>query len=120
MQIKTKATNIVLNSEIEDYLSKKIDSVSKILTDNDNLLFEVELGRTTNHHQTGDIFRAEINLSFDGNHFRAESENADLYSAIDEARDDISNALRSFKNKKKTWVKRSGAKLKDFIRKFYK
>ena len=119
MQIKTKYTNLTLTPETKDQLNKKVESVSKIVGEEENVLFEVEFGKSTKH-QSGDVFRAEINITINGDHFRAESENIDLYSATDEAKDEIANALRSYKNKKKSWVKRSGTKLKEFIRKFYK
>lgn len=119
MQIKTKYTNLTLTPETKDQLNKKVESVSKIVGEEENVLFEVEFGKSTKH-QSGDVFRAEINITINGDHFRAESENADLYSATDEAKDEIANVLRSYKNKKKSWVKRSGTKLKEFIRKFYK
>jgi ribosomal subunit interface protein len=119
MQIKTKYTNLNLTPETKEQLNKKIESISKIVGEEQNILFEVEFGKSTKH-QTGDVFRTEINITIDGNHFRSESENADLYSSTDDAKAEIENTLRSYKNKKKSWVRRSGTKLKDFIRKFYK
>jgi ribosome-associated translation inhibitor RaiA len=59
-------------------------------------------------------------MTVEGKQFRAESEKSDLLSAVDEAKDEIGNILRSHKNKQKSWVRRSGTQLKEFIRKFYK
>lgn len=119
MQIKTKYTNLNLTPETKEQLTKKIESVTKIVGEAENILFEVEFEKSSKH-QTGDVFRAEINMMVDGKQFRAESEKTDILSAVDEAKDEIGNILRSYKNKKKSWVRNSGTKLKEFIRKFYK
>ncbi len=121
MQIKIKATGIILNPDIEKYLEKRLESLGKI-TDfsNSAVLAEVELGRTTSHHQSGDIFRAELNLTMDGRHFRTEAEKDDLNSAIDEMKDEMADALRSFKGKKISLFRRGGARIKQLLRKFYR
>lgn len=43
---------------------------------------DVEVGKTSNHHQKGEIFRAEVNLTIPGKLLRAEDENEDLYVAL--------------------------------------
>jgi ribosomal subunit interface protein len=121
MNIKIKTTNININSETEDYLRKKLDSFSKMIdVSNPTLLIEVELAKTTSHHQSGDVFKAEVNMIIDGNQFRAVSEKNDLNSSIDEVKDEMLKALGSYKGKKQSLLKRSGAKLKDLLRRFYK
>lgn len=121
MKTKIKATNIVISPDTENYLAKKLESVSKIIDQDDpTLLIEVELGRTTGRHQSGDLFRAEINFNLGGKQWRAVAEAGDLYSAIDEMRDDISDALRAYKGKKESLIKRGGARIKALLRKFYK
>ena len=85
---KIKTTNIILDSNIEDYLDKRLEALEKFVdSSNPTFLAEVELGRTTKHHQSGDIFRAEINITIDGNAFRAVSERPDLMTAIDDMKD---------------------------------
>jgi ribosomal subunit interface protein len=121
MQRKIKTTNINLDPSIEEYLDKRLGAIEKLIDcSNPTLLVEIELAKTTNHHQSGDIFRAELNLTIDGEHFRAEAERIDLNSAIDMMRDEILNELRSYKGKRQSLIKRSGAKVKAFLRRFYK
>ena len=121
MKYKIKATGINLSGDINDYLDKRLQSIEKLIDiNNPTLLVEVELGRTTRHHQSGDFFRAEINLSIDGRSFRAVSEKESLDSAIDEIRDEMANVLRSYKGKQQSLFKRSGARIKEVLRKFYK
>lgn len=121
MRRKIKTTNISLSPSIEDYLDKRLGAIEKLIdTNNPTLLADIELGRTTKHHQSGDIFRAELNLTIDGDSFRAVSEKADLNSAIDEMKDEIVNELRSYKGRRQSLIKRSGARIKALLRKFYK
>jgi ribosomal subunit interface protein len=121
MQLKVKATNISLSPEISEYLDKRLRTVEKFVSDyQETTLIEAELGKTTAHHQTGNIFRAEINLSIEGKLFRAAQEASDLYSAIDAVKDEIIETLRGFKDKKSSLAKRTGQRLKYFLRKFYK
>lgn len=104
MEIILKGKDFEITSSVEDYLRKKIKSLEKFFKNfNEELMkAEIEVGRTTRHHQTGDIFRAEINLSVGGKLFRAESEKDDLFAAIDEVRDDLAREIRKFKTKKET------------------
>jgi len=102
MEIIFKSKNFELTSSIEDYVRKKIETLGKFLKNfNQEIIkFEVEVGRTTHHHKSGDIFRAEINLSLGGRLLRVESEREDLFTAIDETRDDLEQELKKFKTKK--------------------
>ncbi len=59
----------------------------------------VEIGRTTRHHQKGDIFRAEAQMRFPGKSIRAESERDDLKLAITEVKDELQRELKKYKGK---------------------
>lgn len=119
MTTKIKATNIEITDDIRNYLDKKLKKVEELIGDDPTLIVETELERTT-AHQSGDIFRAEINLNFKGQQFRAESKKENLYSAIDEAQEEIIRTQTKVKGKKTSVIKRSGRALKDLIRRFYK
>ena len=58
---------------------------------------DAEVGKTTNHHQKGEIFRAEVNLSIPGKLLRAEDENEDLYIAIKNVADTLVRELNKEK-----------------------
>lgn len=119
MKINLKATNIELTSAISEYLDKRLDGLEKFLPKGSgSAIVDVELGRTTNHHQSGDVFRAEINVYVDGKAFRAASELQELYAAIDDMKAGISRELSSFKDKKLSLLKRGGQKIKNLFRRF--
>ena len=81
---------------------------------------DVELGKSSMHHQTGDVFRAEINVFEGKKSYRAVAEGNDLVSALDGMKDQIVHSLRNDKTKKMTLIKKTGSRLKQFIRRFYK
>ena len=117
MKITTKATNITISPEIADYLDKKIKSFEKFIDASDeSIIIDVELGRSTRHHQTGDIFRAEFNLHMAGKSMRAVSETPDLHASIDEAKDQMLHELRNFKTKRQHFLRRGSQKLKEMLR----
>lgn len=118
MKIIFKSKNLRITEVVENYLRKKLTTLQKFLKNfNPELIrAEVEVGKTTRHHQAGNIFRAEINLSINGKLFRVESERDDLYTAIDEARDDLEREIKSFKTKKETIFIRGARSLKKSFR----
>lgn len=121
MRINIKATNLELTAAISDYAEKRVSSLEKFINKNDeSAMANVEVGKSTKHHQSGDIFRAEINLHIAGKNLRAVVEKDNLYAAIDEAKDEMVREITSHKAKQRTLLRRGGAKIKDFIRGFYK
>ena len=121
MAINIKGTGVGITPEISNYLNKRLRKIEKFLPrDRDSFIIDVELGKTTNHHQAGDIFRAEINIHIGNRTFRAVSEQPDLFSAIDDMKDEIRRELYSHKEKSISLIRRSGLKIKNLFRKFYK
>lgn len=117
MKINEKVTNIEITTEIRDYLYKKLEHVEKFLDPADeSVLCDVELGKTTNHHKSGDVFKTEINLHIAGKNLRAVSEMSDLFSSIDVAKDDIVRSLQVNKDKRISLVRRGGAKIKNIVK----
>jgi ribosomal subunit interface protein len=118
MNIKTKATNIELSGAISDYLAKRLAKTEKFLggVDPDSVMVEVELAKTTNHHKSGDIFKAEINFCIGGECYRAVSETADLYTSIDDARNELMRELRKRKRKKIWGVRKGGQRIKAIVK----
>ena len=117
MKIKEKGTNMTITSDIKDYLYKKLAHLEKFINPADeSVLCEVELGKTTNHHKNGDVFRTEISLHIAGKNLRAESEMDELFASIDIAKDEMVRSLQVNKDRKVSLVKRGGAKIKNIIK----
>ncbi|MBX4198248.1 ribosome-associated translation inhibitor RaiA [Candidatus Parcubacteria bacterium] len=117
MNINIKTTNISLKTETEDYLTKKLLTLKKLVDfEADNVFAQVELGKTTNHHKSGNIFMAEINLRVGKTTFRAVSKKEDLHAAIDDMKDEISRELKSKFDKQRSMERKGGAAIKNMVR----
>jgi len=105
-----KTTNMELTDAIDSYVENKLKAVQKLIDSNDTSAHaDVEVGKTTKHHQHGKIFRAEINLHIAGSNIRAVAKEENLYSAIDVMKDEIMRRLRKVKTKRKDVARRSAA-----------
>lgn len=116
--LKIKATNTTLTPAITNYVNDKLSKkvLSKFSGKNKILDIDVEIGKTTERHISGEIFRAEINVSIKGKVLRAVSEMEDLYKAIDDVRDEIVEALKETKEKKDTLWKRGARRVKNMLK----
>ncbi|ETB63850.1 TPA: ribosome-associated translation inhibitor RaiA [Candidatus Nomurabacteria bacterium] len=119
MIINIKATNMELTPAIEDYINKKLISLEKFNKDGEINVY-VEVGKTTNHHKQGELFKSEINLSLDGKKFFTNSEKEDLYKAIDRSEEDIVRQITSKKDKSQTLFKRGSMSVKKMLKGFSK
>ena len=120
--IKTniKATGITMTSEISDYLEKRISTIDKLIDSGDESAFmNIELSRTTKHHQTGDIFCAEVNLHIKGKELRAVAESGDINTSVDLVKDELQREIVSYKTKKTDLIRRGATRLKNIIKGFY-
>jgi putative sigma-54 modulation protein len=117
MNLNIKTTNFSLTPAISSYLDKKLSMLNKYADlNNDNVLIQAELGKSTNHHKSGDIFRAEVNIRISGHMYRAVSEQADLYAAMDLVKDELAAELKKGKEKRKSVFKRGALKVKNILR----
>lgn len=106
--------NLEITEAIDSYITKRFDGIVKFL--DDSALVEVEILRTTYHHKSGEIFRAEVNIMNKGDHTRAAAEEEDLYKAIDKLRDETVHILSSKKGKRQNLWKRGKLQLKKMLR----
>ena len=115
MNTNIKATNMELTEAINDYVNKRLSGISKFIKGG-NFSANVEVGKTTNHHKQGDVFRAEFNIEISGEKFYTFSEKEDLYVAIDDAKEEIVRQITSKKDKKQTLYKRGAASVKKMLK----
>lgn len=115
MKINIKATGIELTPAISDYVHKKVTTLEKYIT-NDDAVAQVEVGRTTQHHKTGDVFKAEVHVTGAGLDLYAVSEHSDLYAAIDLVKDEIVRNTIQLKGKRESLSRRGGRMVKDMMK----
>ncbi|MEN9622030.1 MAG: hypothetical protein RLZZ67_464 [Candidatus Parcubacteria bacterium] len=112
-----KGTGITLTPSIDTAIDKIVEALDKYVTAADtSALIEIEVAKTTNHHRSGDIFRAEINFRSKIGNIRAEAEREDLYIALSAVKDEIAESLRSRKAKKVDIIRRSSSELKNVLK----
>ncbi|MEK7535787.1 MAG: ribosome-associated translation inhibitor RaiA [Patescibacteria group bacterium] len=116
MTISFKASGITLTEAIKAYGQDKIGSVASLLADQESANLDLELEKTTAHHQKGEVFRAEVNLRSMGELFRVEKTAEDLYVAIDLVRDDLIREVKNYKSRTESIFKKGGRLAKRLLR----
>ncbi|MBI4120780.1 MAG: ribosome-associated translation inhibitor RaiA [Parcubacteria group bacterium] len=119
-KINYLVTGIEDTPALRGYVDTKIKMLEKYLAhyagETQEMLFDVEVGKITDHHRKGLVFRAEINFSAGSVRLRSEAVQDDLYAAIDEAKDEMDRELRKTKNKSIDFVRRGARRLKEMLR----
>jgi len=97
MTIQIHCTGMELTDAIRTYVEEKMETLHKFF---DNIQhMNVEVGMRGNHHNKGDIYYAEVNMSIPGQFVRVVKEEADLYKAIDKVKDHLKVELEQVKEK---------------------
>ncbi len=113
--INIKSTNIELTPAITDYVNKRLSSINKFAKNKDTN-GQVEVGKTTNHHNKGEVYKAEFDIEINGQKFFTESSASDLYAAIDTAKDELVRRITENKDKKQTLYKRGAKSVKKMMK----
>lgn len=117
MNLSIKVTNIELTDSTKDYIEKRLQPLEKFLkTKTDHSLMYVEVAKTTNHHNKGDIYKAEVNLAVGGKTFYALCEDQDLLPAIDAVKEDMERQLVANKDRSVTLFRRGARSVKKMLK----
>ncbi len=88
-----------LTEAIKSRVERALAKVAKLTQKLEPADIRVDVGKTSQHHQKGDVFKAEYNLTIPGTMIRAEATMDDLYAAIDKASDDLRRQVKKYKDK---------------------
>jgi ribosomal subunit interface protein len=116
MNISIKTTTISLTPSISDYVEKHLEVLKKFLQDDPTVKFDLELAKTTNHHNKGDIFKAEIHIVGKDKNIYSSVEKGDLYAAIDEVKAEVLEKLKSTNEKNRSLLRKGGAQIKNVLK----
>lgn len=95
---KIKSTGLDLTPAIVQYAEDKVRHMEKFLASvQEPKRASIELEKTTNHHNKGQIFRVEVMLELPGRTLRAEATHEDLYAAIDIMKDVLERQVVQYK-----------------------
>jgi len=110
MRINIQTKNLELTEAIQNYTEEKVQSFSKLLAEEVDPVVAVELAKERSDQHNGDeLYKAEINMTVDGQQVYVDAHAADLYAAIDEVKDKVLRELRQEKEKE-TDAERAGAR----------
>ncbi|MEY2671861.1 MAG: hypothetical protein RL687_278 [Candidatus Parcubacteria bacterium] len=104
-----------LTDAIRDYVTKRVESLEKFIKD-DSAIVYVEVGKTTHHHKNGEFFKAEFDIRTAGKKFFSSSEKEDLYSAIDDAKEDVQRSMTYQKDKNESLYRRGARSVKKMVK----
>lgn len=97
-----------LTETIKDYVNDKIGGLAKYW---DRIIdADVEVGLTNKHHQSGEIYRCEVNMRVPGDILRVQKTEKDLYKAIDKVKDHLREKIEEHQGRLEA-KRRRGARL---------
>jgi len=101
MRIDILSSKLELTSALSDYIEKKLQKLEKFLKrfPQESVTIKAELGKTTDHHEKGSIFRAEGRVTVPHTTFYADAVQEDLYAAIDKVADELKRQILADKEK---------------------
>ena len=109
-----------LTEAIHDYVEKKVTNLGKLLSkmedEGSEVLVNFEVGKSTNHHKSGEYFHTDCSINIKGKKFYASSDKEDLYEAIDDVKDRLFGEISQNKDKSLTLFHKGARKIKDLIR----
>lgn len=100
MKIKIRAKKIELTQEIKDYIQEKMDMVEKYFGDTQVLNCDVEIDMTVGGQNSGQIYRAEVNLQVPGKLLRVEKTEKEILKAVDKVKDHLEIIIKKYKEKR--------------------
>ncbi|MDQ1281955.1 MAG: hypothetical protein QG630_306, partial [Patescibacteria group bacterium] len=87
------------------------------LSGSNNILSEVELSKTNNHHSHGELYKVSVKISGARTNIFLETKKDDLYAAIDDIKDKLEYRISSIKDKKLSVSHKLAVKFKNLFRK---
>lgn len=116
MKTNIKATNITMSPAIAEYIEKKLEALVKYFKNLEEVVINIEVGKSTRHHKQGEVFLAELHVVNNGQDYYVQSHKEDLYAAIDEAKDDLIREMTSRRKRALRLVRRGGVRLKNMMK----
>ena len=112
------AQNFVLTPEIQNHLEKITRVIEKYIEEGDQSGTVHFMLRFEKRHMSSGVYIAEIDFHARHTDAYAKAERDNLIVALDEARDEISQSLRTHKDKKIHFIRKGARKFKEFFKGF--
>lgn len=120
MKINLQGKNMEVTPAIHEYVMKRVTNLGKLLNkieeETGEILVNFTVAKTTNHHKTGEVFRADCSVETNrGNYFSSVDEE-DLYAAIDNVKENLFREISKKKEKKNALFYRGARKIKNIVK----
>lgn len=120
MRINLQSKNMTLTPSIHEHVLKRINNLEKLLSKIEekqgSVLVNFEVGKSTNHHRSGEIFHADCLIRIDGKEFYSSADKEDLYEAVDVVRDSLFNEISKNKDRERTLFYRGARSVKKMLK----
>lgn len=120
MRVSIRQKNLeitpALNSYIETKILKPIRRLLKSHQNSELSLLELEVGRSSLHHQKGKVYYVSAALSFDGKTIQAKSEAEDIRRACDLLEEELKKEMVNYQSKSRALNKRAARRVKKDLR----
>ncbi len=111
-QITFKLNEVANGDKLSSLVTKKFESLGKFIKDGVPALCEVEFEKAA-EHKKGEVYRVEVNLTINGNLYRAEATKETFELAIDIVKNELNREISRSKDKKDSLIKRAGRNIKE-------
>jgi len=99
MKFNIKSKTMIVDSRIEDFISKKIGSLAKIIPHNEIIPVDVGIEKST-HQQKGDVYKIVVQFLLKGKKLiRAAEKRETLSSAISHVREELEVQIKKYDHK---------------------
>jgi len=119
MKINLQGKNIELTDVLKDYVFKKVTNLEKLLSTTEEAGSEAVVNfevRMNSHQKSDTSFHADCVVHLAGEKFYSSADEADLYRAIDEVRENLFREISKHKDRKQTLFKRGAASVKKMMK----
>lgn len=117
-KININTNDYELTGEIKSLIHNKVNSFEKFLpvSKEEEVLADIILAKTTNHHINGDIYKAEFSLKYKKEIKRGEEVSDNMIFSIEKASEEIIRQIKETKNKKVDLFRSGSKKVKEWLR----
>ncbi|HEU0085787.1 MAG TPA: ribosome-associated translation inhibitor RaiA [Candidatus Paceibacterota bacterium] len=116
MKINITSKNIELTDSIKDYVQKKVTNLEKLLEKDHEAIINFEVGKSTKHHKSGEVFHADCAVHTAGEKYYSSADEEDIYQAIDQVRESLFREISRRKDRKQTLFKRGATSVKKMMK----
>ena len=120
MKINLQGKNFELTPAIKDYVFKKVINLEKLLSTMEigggEAIINFEVGKSTKHHKSGEVFHSDCLIKISGKEFYSSSDREDLYQTVDEIIDDLFGEITRNKDRKQTLFRRGASSVKKMLK----